>query len=88
MAKINIDFEALKELGRVAREDYGMGGAVQHGASTLPVDLFNHFVKHGAIEVHLATALMTTFYRHVPLELKCEIFAGWTNITSPSARPT
>jgi len=75
MAKINIDFEALKKLGQVAREDYGMGGAVQHGASTLPVELFNHFVKHGAIEVHLATAFMTTFYRNIPLELKREMFA-------------
>ena len=75
MAKINIDFEALKKLGQVAREDYGMGGAVQHGASTLPPELFNHFVKHDAIEVHLATAFMTTFYSNIPLELKREMFA-------------
>jgi fructose/tagatose bisphosphate aldolase len=75
MAKINIDFDALKNLGQIARDEYGMGGAVQHGASTLPAELFNHFVKHGAIEVHLATAFMTTFYRNIPVEMKDEMFA-------------
>jgi len=75
MAKINIDFDSLKNLGQVARDEYGMGGAVQHGASTLPAELFNHFVKHGAIEVHLATAFMTTFYRNIPVEMKNEMFA-------------
>jgi fructose/tagatose bisphosphate aldolase len=75
MAKINIDFNALRNLGRVARNEYGMGGAVQHGASTLPAEHFNQFVSHAAIEVHLATAFMTTFYRHIPAELKREMFA-------------
>jgi len=75
MAKINIDFDALQNLGQIARDDYDMGGAVQHGASTLPAELFNHFVKHGAIEVHLATAFMTTFYKNIPVEMRNEIFA-------------
>jgi fructose/tagatose bisphosphate aldolase len=75
MAKVNIDFDALKNLGRVARDEYGMGGAVQHGASTLPPELFNHFVEYSAIEVHLATAFMTTFYRNIPAGLKDEMFA-------------
>ncbi|MBI5955034.1 MAG: class II fructose-bisphosphate aldolase [Chloroflexi bacterium] len=75
MAKVNIDFDALKNLGQVARDEYGMGGAVQHGASTLPPELFNHFVEYSAIEVHLATAFMTTFYRNIPVELKNEMFA-------------
>jgi fructose/tagatose bisphosphate aldolase len=75
MAKVNIDFDALKNLGQMARDEYGMGGAVQHGASTLPSEHFNQFVTHGAIEVHLATAFMTTFYGNIPVELKNEMFA-------------
>jgi fructose/tagatose bisphosphate aldolase len=75
MAKINIDFDALQNLGKVARDEYAMGGAVQHGASTLPTELFDQFVKYNAIEVHLATAFMTTFYRNIPVELKNEMFA-------------
>jgi fructose/tagatose bisphosphate aldolase len=74
MAKINIDFTALHNLSRVARDEYGMGGAVQHGASTLPVEHFNQFVSHAAVEVHLATSFMTTFYRYIPAELKREMF--------------
>ena len=37
IAKVNIDFATLRELSAAARE-YGMGGAVQHGASTLPAE--------------------------------------------------
>ncbi|MGI9253319.1 MAG: class II fructose-bisphosphate aldolase, partial [Thermomicrobiales bacterium] len=31
--QVAVDFETLADLSRVARSDYGMGGAVQHGAS-------------------------------------------------------
>jgi fructose/tagatose bisphosphate aldolase len=55
IAKVNLDFEVLKELSKAAREEYGMGGAVQHGASTLPDDAFGLFPKQGTVEVHLAT---------------------------------
>ncbi len=41
IAQINIDFNTLKELSKVAREAYGLGGAVQHGASTLPDEAFD-----------------------------------------------
>ncbi len=75
MARVNIDFDALKNLGRVARIEYGMGGAVQHGASTLSPEHFNQFVTHGAIEVHLATAFMSTFYKNIPIEMKNEMFS-------------
>jgi fructose/tagatose bisphosphate aldolase len=75
LAQVNIDFDSLKNLGQMARAEYGMGGAVQHGASTLPPEHFNQFVRHGAIEVHLATAFMTTFYKNIPVELKNEMFA-------------
>jgi fructose/tagatose bisphosphate aldolase len=85
MAQVNIDFDALKNLGQVARDEYRMGGAVQHGASTLPDELFDHFVSQGAIEVHLATAFMTTFYRNIPVELKNEMFA-WLDEQHAAAR--
>src|SRR5439155_745933 len=40
IAKVQIDLDALKALSRDAREQYGLGGAVQHGASTLPPEAF------------------------------------------------
>jgi hypothetical protein len=36
IASVSIDFKTLKELSRIAREEYKLAGAVQHGASTRP----------------------------------------------------
>ena len=35
--------------------EYGLAGAVQHGASTLPDELFHHFPKVETAEIHPAT---------------------------------
>ncbi|HET7380535.1 MAG TPA: class II fructose-bisphosphate aldolase, partial [Gaiellales bacterium] len=43
IAKVQLDLAALKELSQEARSMYGLGGAVQHGASTLPPDAFSNF---------------------------------------------
>ena len=62
IASVKIDFNALEELSRLAREEYGMGGAVQHGASTLPDEAFDRFPQVGALEVHLATGFQNIIY--------------------------
>jgi len=63
IASVKIDFNTLAELSRVAREEYGMGGAVQHGASTLPDDAFDKFPEVGTLEVHLATGFQNIIYQ-------------------------
>ncbi len=73
IADVNIDFDTLRELSTAAREEYGMGGAVQHGASTLPEEAFGKFVQAGAIEVHLATAFQQIAYANLPRALNDEI---------------
>ncbi|HSR21797.1 MAG TPA: class II fructose-bisphosphate aldolase [Anaerolineales bacterium] len=75
LAQVNIDFRTLKELSQLSRAAYGLGGAVQHGASTLPEDAFHKFVEYEAVEVHLATSFMTQFYETAPKELCREIYA-------------
>ena len=45
IAKVDVDFGTMLKLTRISRSDYGMGGAVQHGASTLPENAFGHFVE-------------------------------------------
>ena len=85
LAKVSIDFDTLRELSRVARKDYKMGGTVQHGASTLPEDAFHKFVENEAIEVHLATNFMTMFYDNAPADLKKEMYA-WLDVNSASDR--
>ncbi len=85
IATVNIDFDTLRNLSRVARKDYHLGGTVQHGASTLPEDAFHKFVENEAIEVHLATNFMNMFYDHAPADLKKEMYA-WLDANSASER--
>ncbi|HEV8117551.1 MAG TPA: class II fructose-bisphosphate aldolase [Thermoanaerobaculia bacterium] len=72
--RVAIDFETLKRISRVAREEYRMAGAVQHGASTLPPEFFGHFPDHDCAEIHLATEFQNMTYDHpsLPLPLKRE----------------
>ncbi len=76
IAQVNIDFDVLRELSKLAREEYGMGGAVQHGASTLPDGAFDMFPKVGTVEVHLATGFQNIVYdsQHFPKDLRDEIY--------------
>src|SRR5512142_103368 len=85
LAKVSIDFDTLRELSRVARKDYKLGGTVQHGASTLPEDAFHKFVENEAIEVHLATNFMTMFYESAPAALRSEMYA-WLDKNSAADR--
>ncbi len=64
VAKVSIDFKVLEEISRIARDEYGMAGAVQHGASTLPLEAFDEFPKAGAAEVHLATDFQNIILDH------------------------
>jgi fructose/tagatose bisphosphate aldolase len=68
IAQVKVDFQTLKELSAVAKE-YGMGGAVQHGASTLPEDAFSRFPESNALEIHLATGFQNILYDRLPDEL-------------------
>lgn len=55
IATVKVDFDTLKALSAAGKEKYGLGGAVQHGASTLPDEAFNKFPEINTIEIHLAT---------------------------------
>ena len=55
IAEAKIDFDVLREVTRICRSEYKIAGSVQHGASTLPEAVFNHFPENEAVEIHLAT---------------------------------
>ncbi len=76
VAKVKIDFETLEKLSEVARSRYGLAGAVQHGASTLPDEAFDHFPKRGTAEIHLATGFQNIVYDHevFPAELREKVY--------------
>jgi len=77
IAKVKLDFDTLERISRVAREEYGLSGAVQHGASTLPDEAFHRFPETGTAEVHLATGFQNMTYdsKAFPLDFKEEIYA-------------
>jgi fructose/tagatose bisphosphate aldolase len=74
VAAVKLDFDVLRELGEVARS-HGLSGAVQHGASTLPDELFHRFPAVETAEIHLATGFQNLLYEHpsFPEELHEEI---------------
>ncbi len=76
VADVKLDFDVLRELGVVARE-FGLAGAVQHGASTLPEELFHRFPAMETAEIHLATGFQNALYEHpaFPASLHEEIEA-------------
>ena len=76
IASVKLDFETLEKLSHIARTDYGMAGAVQHGASTLPDEAFDKFPKTGTAEVHLATGFQNMIYDSsaFPADLRKSIY--------------
>ena len=79
IAQVKVDFETLKNLGRYARENYRLGGAVQHGASTLPANAFNNLPECDTLEVHLATQFQNMMFDSTifPKDLKEKMYV-WT----------
>ncbi len=75
IAQAKIDFNVLHEVTQICRKEYGIGGSVQHGASTLPEEVFNKFPESEAVEIHLATGFqnMVLDAPSLPQEMKNEI---------------
>ncbi|HEX8253788.1 MAG TPA: class II fructose-bisphosphate aldolase [Thermoanaerobaculia bacterium] len=75
IAEAKIDFDVLRETTRICREEYGIAGSVQHGASTLPEEVFNNFPENDAVEIHLATGFQNMILDAptLPQEMKNEI---------------
>ena len=72
MADVKLDLQALASLSQVARDEYGLAGAVQHGASTLPSNAFGNFPRIETAEIHLATNFQNIVFDHprLPGDLK------------------
>jgi fructose/tagatose bisphosphate aldolase len=76
VAEVNLDFDTLEKLSWISRESYGLAGAVQHGASTLPQNLFHKFPELETAEIHLATDFQNITYGSslFPNDFKEEIY--------------
>jgi len=87
IAQVKLDFDTLKNLSIIARTEFGLAGAVQHGASTLPSEAFNKFVECDAAEVHLATEFQNMILdsKSFPAELKTKIYE-WLKINAANEK--
>ena len=74
IADVKLDLDTLEKLSRVARDRYGLAGAVQHGASTLPDSAFHNFPARETAEIHLATNFQNMLFDHLPAALREEIY--------------
>ncbi|MCA0376690.1 MAG: class II fructose-bisphosphate aldolase [Gemmatimonadetes bacterium] len=85
IADVALDLDTLETLSKLARDDYGMAGAVQHGASTLPDGAFNNFPKRETAEIHLATNFQNIMFDHIPADLLQEVYA-WLDVNAKDER--
>ncbi|MDQ3407962.1 MAG: class II fructose-bisphosphate aldolase [Chloroflexota bacterium] len=86
VAEVKLDFGTLERLSAVCRE-YGLAGAVQHGASTLPDESFDRFPEVETAEIHLATGFQNLLYDHpaLPEDLRAEMEA-WCHANTADER--
>lgn len=87
IARVKLDFDTLKTLSEIARKEFAMAGAVQHGASTLPAEAFHKFAECDTAEVHLATEFQNMIYdsKHFPQDLKLRIYE-WLKVNAAPER--
>jgi fructose/tagatose bisphosphate aldolase len=87
IAAVKLDLVALEALSKSAREDYGLGGAVQHGASTLPSNAFGNFPRIETAEIHLATNFQNIIFDHpaLPADLRARMYR-WLDANAQSER--
>jgi len=87
VAQVKLDFDTLQTLSKIAKEEFGLAGAVQHGASTLPAEAFHKFAETETAEVHLATEFQNMIYesKHFPTELRTKIY-DWLKANAQAER--
>lgn len=88
IADVKIDFDTLARLSKIAREKYGLAGAVQHGASTLPDSAFHNFPRTETAEIHLATNFQTMLFDNIPEALRNEIYQWLRQNAKDERKPT
>ncbi len=89
IADVKLDIEALEALSEVARTEYGLAGAVQHGASTLPSTAFGNFPRVETCEIHLATNFQNIIFDHpkLPADLSKRIHEWLDEHTAGERKP-
>jgi fructose/tagatose bisphosphate aldolase len=85
IADVKLDLPTLEKLGEIARDEYGLAGAVQHGASTLPDTAFGNFPRAETAEIHLATNFQNMMFDHLSEAMRAEIY-DWLRTNAKEER--
>lgn len=87
IADVKLDFNTLEKISAAAIEKFGISGAVQHGASTLPKEAFDKFPETQTSEIHLATGFQNIIYDHdlFPADIREKIY-DWLKINAAGDR--
>ncbi len=82
---MDVDFAAAADLARVATDEFGLPGIVQHGASTMTTDQWARLPGAGVHEVHLAAGIQNVVMDDpaLPAELTARMRAA---LGQPMAR--
>lgn len=67
VGEMPIDLELVARLSATARDEFGLPGVVQHGASTLSMAQLAKLPGAGVSEVHLATGIQNLVFDHPAL---------------------
>ncbi len=62
LTEAECDLGLMLDASRYCREAYKIGGVVQHGASTQPIEFLRKLPEHEIIEVHLATGIQNAIF--------------------------
>lgn len=68
-----IDLELVGNLG-ISAKKFGVAGIVQHGASTLPMDILSQLSSKNVVEAHLSTGWQNIFFDNIAESLKQEMY--------------
>ena len=85
IADVKLDLDTLERLSKVARDEYGLAGAVQHGASTLPDSAFDRFPARETAEIHLATNFQNMLFDTMPGAFRAELYE-WLKVNAGDER--
>jgi hypothetical protein len=75
LAEVTVAWDTLRQISDVGRGEFKIAGAVQHGASTLPMEYFSRFPETETVEIHLALGFNNLIFDHprLPEDVKREI---------------
>ncbi|BBA32708.1 aldolase [Methylocaldum marinum] len=83
----DVDLELLRDIGEIARREYGLGLAVRSGVMPIPETLFPRFPENNISELHLAAPFEDLIFDHEAFapELKNTVYR-WIDCEWPGQR--